>query len=86
MASLAFLYRGLNLFVSGEFDVIEGSNSLLQAWFLKHAGSPASQLQINKGRLMVKHYQKKLQELDENLVVWDYFDRMVIRPRHTFHS
>ncbi|CAN6458821.1 unnamed protein product [Victoria cruziana] len=44
MASLAFLYRGLNLFVSGESDVIEGSNSLLQAWFLKHVRSQASQL------------------------------------------
>ncbi|CAN6471976.1 unnamed protein product [Victoria cruziana] len=35
---------------------------------------------------MVEHYWKKLQELDENFVVWDYFDRTVIRPRHTFHS
>ncbi|CAN6459272.1 unnamed protein product [Victoria cruziana] len=86
MASLAFLYRGLNLFTSGESDVIEGSNCLIQAWFLKHAGSQASQLQTNEGRLMVEHYRKKLQELDEDLVVWDYFDRTVVRPRHTFHA
>ncbi|CAN6462816.1 unnamed protein product [Victoria cruziana] len=86
MAFLAFLYRGLNLFTSGESDVIEGSNCLIQAWFLKHAGSQASQLQTNEGRLMVEHYRKKLQELDEDLVVWDYFDRTVVRPRHTFHA
>ncbi|CAN6472327.1 unnamed protein product [Victoria cruziana] len=86
MASLAFLYRGLNLFTSRELDVIEGSNSLIQAWFLKHAGSQASQFQTNEGRLMVEHYRKKLQELDEDLVVWDYFDRTVVRPRHTFHT
>ncbi|CAN6455569.1 unnamed protein product [Victoria cruziana] len=86
MASLAFVYRGLNLFTSGESDVIEGSNCLIQAWFLKHAGSQASQLQTNERRLMVEHYRKKLQELDEDLVVWDYFDRTVVRPRHTFHA
>ncbi|CAN6447963.1 unnamed protein product [Victoria cruziana] len=86
MASLAFLYRGLNLFVFEESDVIERSNSLLQTWFLKHAGSQASQLQTNEGRLMVEYYRKKIQELDEDLVVWDYFDRTVVRPRHTFHS
>ncbi|CAN6444932.1 unnamed protein product [Victoria cruziana] len=56
MSSLAFLYRGLNIFTSGESDVIEGSNSLIQAWFFKYVGSQASQLQTNKGRLMVEHH------------------------------
>ncbi|CAN6483794.1 unnamed protein product [Victoria cruziana] len=31
MASLAFIYRGLNKFVSEESNIIEGSNSLIQA-------------------------------------------------------
>ncbi|CAN6455639.1 unnamed protein product [Victoria cruziana] len=86
MAALAFLYRGLNLFVSGKSVMIEGSSQLIQAWFLKHAGSQASQLQAIEGRLTVAHYRRQLQELDENLMVWDYFDRRAIRPRHTFHS
>ncbi|CAN6465331.1 unnamed protein product [Victoria cruziana] len=86
MATLAFLYRGLNLFVSGKSKVIEGSNPLIQAWFFKHVRSQASQLQAIEGRLTVEYYRRQLQELDENLMVWDYFDRRVIRPRHTFHS
>ncbi|CAN6447606.1 unnamed protein product [Victoria cruziana] len=86
MAALAFLYKGLNLFVSGKSEVMEGSNPLIQVWFLKHVGSQASQLQAIEGRLTVVHYRRQLQELDENLMVWDYFDRRVIRPRHTFHS
>ncbi|CAN6476855.1 unnamed protein product [Victoria cruziana] len=86
MAALAFLYRGLNLFVSGVSEMIEGSNPLIQAWFLKHAGLQASQLQAIEGRLTVEYHRRQLQDLDKNLVVWDYFDRKVIRPRHTFHS
>ncbi|CAN6487361.1 unnamed protein product [Victoria cruziana] len=62
MASLAFLYRGLNLFASEESEVIEGSNSLIQAWFLKHAGTQASQLQANEGRLTVEYCRRQHQE------------------------
>ncbi|CAN6462980.1 unnamed protein product [Victoria cruziana] len=69
MAALAFLYRGLNLFVSGVSKMIEGSNPLIQAWFLKHAGSQASQLQAIEGRLTVEYHRRQLQDLDKNLVV-----------------
>lgn len=86
IVSLAFLYHGLNIFISRELDVIKGSNNILQAQFLKRARPQASQLKTNEGHLMVEYCQQRLQKLNEDQVVWDYFDWQVTRLHHTFHS
>lgn len=65
MDSLAFFYHGFNIFISRETNIIEGSNNILQVWFLKHTRPQASHLKANEGHLMVEYYQRKLQELDK---------------------
>ncbi|KAF3778103.1 Serine/threonine-phosphatase 7 long form-like protein [Nymphaea thermarum] len=86
MAALAFLYRGLTKFSIGDADSIEGCVFALQAWFYKHVGPQSCHFQNIDGQLSsMEHYRRKMEEVDDSTIIWDFFDREVIKSRYTYN-
>ncbi|KAF3783369.1 hypothetical protein EJ110_NYTH32053 [Nymphaea thermarum] len=86
MAALAFLYRGLTKFSIGDADLIEGCVFALQAWFYKHVGPQSCHFQNTDGQLSsMEHYHRKMEEVDDSTIIWDFFDREVIKSRYTYN-
>ncbi|KAF3772402.1 hypothetical protein EJ110_NYTH55653 [Nymphaea thermarum] len=86
MAALAFLYRGLTKFSIGDADSIEGCVFTLQAWFYKHVGPQSCNFQNTDGQLSsMEHYRRKMEEVDDSTIIWDFFDREVIKSRYTYN-
>ena len=85
MAALAFLYRGLTRFTLGESILVEGCTYALQSWFLRHVPARASSFRYNGEKLLpVARYRFLIDNLQEEEVVWDYFDRQESPPRYTY--
>ncbi|KAF3771805.1 Serine/threonine-phosphatase 7 long form-like protein [Nymphaea thermarum] len=86
MAALAFLYRGLTKFSIGDADSIEGCVFTLQAWFYKHVGPQSCHFQNTDGQLSnMEHYRRRMEEVDDFTIIWDFFDREVIKSRYTYN-
>ncbi|KAF3783012.1 Serine/threonine-phosphatase 7 long form-like protein [Nymphaea thermarum] len=86
MAALAFLYRGLTKFSIEDADSIEGCVFALQAWFYKHVGPQSCHFQNTDGQLSsMEHYRRKMEEVDDSTIIWDFFDREVIKSRYTYN-
>ncbi|KAF3776910.1 hypothetical protein EJ110_NYTH46369 [Nymphaea thermarum] len=86
MAALAFLYRGLTKFSIGDADSIEGCVFALQAWFYKHVGPQSCHSQNTDKQLSsMKHYRRKIEEVDDSTIIWYFFDREVIKSRYTYN-
>ena len=85
MAALAFLYRGLTCFTLGESILVEGCTYALQSWFFQHIPARASSFRYNGQELFpVAQYQSMIDNIKEEEVVWDYFDRQLSPPRYTY--
>ncbi|KAF3777665.1 Serine/threonine-phosphatase 7 long form-like protein [Nymphaea thermarum] len=86
MAALAFLYRGLTKFSIGDADSIEGCVFALQVWFYKHVGPQSCHFQNTDGQLSsMEHYRRKMEEVDDSTIIWNFFDREVIKSRYTYN-
>ncbi|KAF3774257.1 Serine/threonine-phosphatase 7 long form-like protein [Nymphaea thermarum] len=86
MAALAFLYRGLTKFSIGDTNSIEGCVFALQAWFYKHVGPQSCHFQNTSGQLSsMEHYRRKMEEVDDSTIIWDFFDQEVIKSRYTYN-
>ena len=85
MAALAFLYRGLTRFSLGESILVEGCIYALQSWFFQHVPARASSFRYNGQELLpVAQYRSMINNIQEDDVVWDYFDRQISPPRYTY--
>ncbi|KAF3773786.1 hypothetical protein EJ110_NYTH54614, partial [Nymphaea thermarum] len=86
MAAFAFLYRGLTKFSIGDADSIEGCVFALQAWFYKHVGPQSCHFQNTDGQLSsMEHCCRKMEEVDDSTIIWDFFDREFIKSRYTYN-
>ncbi|KAF3781282.1 hypothetical protein EJ110_NYTH28569 [Nymphaea thermarum] len=67
-------------------DSIEGCVFALQAWFYKHVGPQSCHFQNTNGQLSsMEHYCRKMEEVDDSTIIWDFFDRQVIKSRYTYN-
>ncbi|KAF3782753.1 hypothetical protein EJ110_NYTH33542 [Nymphaea thermarum] len=86
MTALAFLYRGLTRFTIGDIDFIEGCTYALQLWFLKRVGPQASLFRnTDRALIVLAQYRNLIEQLNEEGIIWDYFDRHQSPLRYTHH-
>ncbi|KAF3780692.1 hypothetical protein EJ110_NYTH38684 [Nymphaea thermarum] len=61
-------------------DSIEGCVFALQAWFYKHVGPQSCHFRNTDGQLSsMEHYRRKMEEVDDSTIIWDFFDREVTK-------
>ncbi|KAF3776992.1 hypothetical protein EJ110_NYTH47091 [Nymphaea thermarum] len=67
-------------------DSIEGCVFTLQAWFYKHVEPQSCHFQNTDSQLSsMEHYRRKMEGVDDSIIIWDFFDREVIKSRYTYN-